>query len=439
MRAGRAPRLHRALMSSAVACAGAAALAGCAASTPPSAVAIPRPGRAAGPQASSGPSSTAPASVPAETPAPSLSAPAPGGTGLLPSQGAAAEAGPASFCPAPATARLTQALAKAVPGSAADEMVPLGAAPGDRTAYVAAWTRAFTGVAALDLATGRLRAISPFTDPATDQADGTASGPWLVWTQTSSVTDLDSFTVYAWNAVTRRLRAIGQSLAGPDGTPWPSPWHAPAVSGHYAAWARGYGPGGLVEIELANLDTGTVVTLRRGHVQAPFADGQLIVWPESDTPGSETSLRAYSLGTRAPAALPAVLAAVRGTDFVVTDGHRTAYLSPDFTGLLYSSAQDQPARLMLRLPAGNDFTDLAIAPGVLAWSTTAATFLASTATGAFAQVTPQFGYATGAGSVMLISDAPTQRSAHPPLLTHVVNPAALAWPACPPVPYPTVP
>jgi hypothetical protein len=439
MRADGAPRPRRALISSAVACAGAAALAGCAASTPPSAVAIPRPSRAAGPQASSGASSTAPATDPAATPAPSLTAPAPGGTGLRPSPAPAAEAGPASFCPAPAAPRLTQALARAVPGSATEEMVPLGAAPGDRTAYFAAWTHAFTGVAALDLATGRLRAISPFTDPAADQADGTASGPWLVWTQTSSVTDLDSFTVYAWNAVTRRVRAIGRSLAGPGGTPWPSPWHAPAVSGHYAAWARGYGPGGLVEIELANLETGTVVTLRRGHVQAPFADGQLIVWPESDTPGSETSLRAYSLGTGAPAALPAVLAAVRGTDFVVTDGHRTAYLSPDFGRLLYSPAQDQPARLVLALAAGNDFTDLAIAPGVLAWSTTTATFLASTSTGAYAQVTPRYGYPTGSGSVMLITDAPTQQAAHPPLPTHVVHPAALAWPACPPGPESPVP
>ena len=94
---------------------------------------------------------------------------------------------------------------------------------------------------------------------------------------------------------------------------------------------------------------------------------------------------------------------------------------------------------MLALPAGNDFTDLAIAPGVLAWSTTTATFLASTVTGAYAQVTPRYGYPTGSGSVMLISDAPTQQAAHPPLPTHVVHPAALAWPACPPVPQTPVP
>jgi len=318
-----------------------------------------------------------------------------------------------------------------VPGSLAGELVPLGAAPDGRTAYVSAWTPAFAGVAALSLATGRLTPISPFASAAQDQADGASSGPWLVWFQTYSLTDLDRFRIYAWDAATGSLRVIGQSLQAPDGTPWPSPWHAPAVSGHYAAWAQGYGPGGLVEIELANLDNGAVTTLRRGHVQAPFFDGRLVVWPESDTPGSETTLRAFSVATHAPAAVSPVLAAVRGTDFVVTDGRRTAYFSPDFTGLFYSPAQDQAARLVLRLTGGNDFTALALAPGTLAWTTTTATYLASTSTGAFTQVTPRFGDATGSSSVVLISDAPAQQAEHPALPTYVVDPAGIDWPACP--------
>jgi hypothetical protein len=433
-------RPRRALLA-AVGCACAAVLAGCAATQPPnSAGPAISPSRAAAPHPGSGAvRSSAAATTPAGAQAPSPAPAAPGRGGLSPGPAPVVAAGPAAFCAAAPLGRLTRALASAVPGSAATALVPLGAAPDGRTAYVAAWTHGFAGVAALNLATGRLHAISPFPDPAADQADGAAAGRWLVWTQTSSVTDLDSFTVDAWDAGSGRLRVLGRSLPGPDGTPWPSPWHAPAVSGHYAAWAQGYGPGGLVEIELADLDTGVVVTVRRGHVQAPFFDGRLLVWPESDRPGSETSLRAYSLATGAPAALPAVLQPVRGTDFVVTDGHRTAYLSPDFSRLLYSPAQDQPARPVLALPAGNDFTDLAIAPGVLAWSSTTATFLASTSTGAYAQVTPKYGYPTGSGSVMLISDAPTQQAAHPPLPTHVVHPAALAWPACPPVPQTPVP
>src|SRR6202034_2473726 len=136
----------------------------------------------------------------------------------------------------------------------------------------------------------------------------------------------------------------------------------------------------------------------RGHAQPPFFDGGLVVWPESDQPGAQTTLRALSLSTGRPAALPAALRAVHGTEFVVTDGTRTAYLSPGLTQLYYSPRQDEPARLALSLPAGADFANLTMAPDALAWTTSGATYLASTRTGAFARVTPQYGYATGSGS-----------------------------------------
>jgi len=123
---------------------------------------------------------------------------------------------------------------------------------------------------------------------------------------------------------------------------------------------------------------------------------------------------------------------VHGTEFVATDGTRTAYLDPSLTRLYYSPRPDQPARLALALPAGTDFDSLALAPGTLAWTTSHATYLASTRTGAFTQVTPEYGYATGSASVMLVSDAPGGKAVHPPLPLHVISPAALSWPDCGP-------
>ena len=313
-----------------------------------------------------------------------------------------------------------------LPDSDGADLVPLGASAGGSTAYVSAWTPRFSGVAAVDLRTGALHPVRRFADPAADQADGTSDGRWLVWAQTYSQASLDTFTIYAYDARTGRVRSIGHSLADPDGTAWPSPWHAPAVGGGYAAWAQGYAAGGLVEIRLADLATGTVETIARGHVQQPFFDGRLVVWPESDAPGAQTTLRAYSVASRLRAAVPPVLAAVHGTDQIVTDGRRTAYLSPDFTRLYYSADQDTAATVAVRLPAGADFTDLALAPGALAWTTSSATYLASTTTGAFEQVTPAFGYPTGSASVMLITDAPRQQAPHPVQATYVVDPAAAA-------------
>jgi hypothetical protein len=335
-----------------------------------------------------------------------------------------------AFCARRPVAALRAALSRTVHQSLRAEVLPLGISADGRAAYVSTWGTGFAGVAEISLASGRLRPILPFAHPAADQADGSSDGSWLVWEETYSLQSLDDFTVYSFDSGTGMVRRLGHSLAGPGGAVWPSPWHAPAVSGHYAAWAQGYGPGGLVEIRLANLETGQVTVIRKGHTQPPFFDGSLVVWPESDSPGSQTTLHAFSLVTGEPAGLPAVLRAVHGTEFVATDGTRTAYFSPDLTRLYYSPAQDQRARMVLALPVGVDFADLAIEPGSLAWTTTTATYLASTRTGAYSRVTPQYGYATGSGSEVLISDAPGQKTTRPILPLHVVNPAAIAWPAC---------
>jgi hypothetical protein len=336
-----------------------------------------------------------------------------------------------ALCPVQPTASLTAALDRTVPESLNGEVIPLGMAADGQTAYVSAWTPRFSGVAALNLATGGMRTIQRFANPASDQADGSSGGRWLVWEETYSLASLDGFTVYAWDSETGRLLRLGHSLAGPGGTPWPSPWHPPAVSGSYAAWAQGYGPGGEVEVRLADLATGEVRVIRLGHAQPPFFDGNLAVWPESDRPGAQTTLHALSLTTMRPAALPPALRAVHGTEFVVTDGTRTAYLNPDMTSLFYSPAQDERAREVLRLPGGEYFSALAISPGMLAWTTTAATFVASTQTGGYVQVTPEYGDATGSGSAVLISDASAEKVAHPVLPMHVLSPAGIDWPSCP--------
>jgi hypothetical protein len=334
------------------------------------------------------------------------------------------------FCAAPPGAGLRAALRRPVPASLEGEVIPLGLSADGRTAYVSSWTSRFAGVAALKLATGHLRPIRSFPDPAADQADGSSGGRWLVWEETHSLRSLDDFTVYAWDSVGGRVRRLGHSLRGPHGVPWPSPWHPPAVSGHFAAWAQGYGPGGEVEVLLANLLTGKVSVIRRGHTQPPFFDRNLVVWPESDQPGTQTTLHALDVRSGQPAVLPAVLRAVHGTDFVVTDGTRTAYLNPGLTSLYYSPVPAEQAHVVLRLPAGVDFAGLTMAPGTLAWATTRATYLGSTSTGAYARVTPRYGDATGSGPGVLISDAPNAKVAHPVLPLHVIRPAGLTWRKC---------
>ncbi len=329
-------------------------------------------------------------------------------------------------CPAHRQQVLAGELSRVVPLSRRHELIPLGVSADGRTAYLSAWTPRFAGVARLSLSTGTLRPIHRFPDPATDQADGAWGGRWLVWEETTSLQSLDDFTILAWDSVTGRIRRLGHSLAGPGGTPWPSPWRAPAVSGDHVAWAQGYAAGGLVEIRLANLRTGRVTVIRRGHVQAPFFAGRLLAWPESDRPGAVTSLRAVDPATGEAVPLPRALRAVRGTDFVASDAGRTAYLGPSLTTLYYSPAQDRRATAVLRLQAGVSFAGLEMGRDLLAWTTTRATFVASMRAGRYLQVTPAYGFAvTGLGSTVLVSDPPGQRAQHSALALHVLDAAAI--------------
>jgi hypothetical protein len=351
----------------------------------------------------------------------------PSGAGLVPSQAKPSAAGTVlafqAFCPD----RRAVTPTRAIPGSGRSELVPMGVSADGRTGYVSAWTQRFSGVAAIDVRTGALRPIQRFARPSTEQADGAWGGRWLVWEQTYSLQSLDHFTVHAWDARSGTVTLIGRSRDAPKGTPWPSPWHPPAVSGQYAAWAQGYGPGGLVQIRVADLLTGQVRVVARGHVQAPFIDGGLVVWPQSDRPGALTTLHAYAIAAGKPAPLPLALRSVTGTDLVVADGTRTAYVDAALTGLYYSPRPSVPARLMLRLGAGMEISSLSIGKGLLAWTTTEATYLASTVTGRYVQVTPAYGLAvTGAGPTALVADAPARQSAHPSLVVRPVSVRGLA-------------
>ena len=56
-------------------------------------------------------------------------------------------------------------------------------------------------------------------------------------------------------------------------------------------------------------------------------------------------------------------------------------------------APDLAASVVLRLPHGNSFSALGMAQGALAWTTTRATYLASTSAGGYVRVTPAYGFA----------------------------------------------
>jgi len=138
-----------------------------------------------------------------------------------------------TLCQVKPTRDMRKALNRTVPKSLSGEVVPLGMSRGGKTAYVSTWTSGFSGVAALNLASGHVRAIHPFRNSNSDQADGSSGGRWVAWEETYSLRSLDYFTVYApwwetqfWN---RSARGV-VSLGSPEPLPLPQAASSGVVS-----------------------------------------------------------------------------------------------------------------------------------------------------------------------------------------------------------------
>jgi hypothetical protein len=100
--------------------------------------------------------------------------------------------------------------------------------------------------------------------------------------------------------------------------------------------------------------------------------------------------------------VPLALGKAGPATVIASSGGATVYASADLTKLFYSPAPSQPARQVLRLPAGyflahNDIVGLALGPGYLGWTTarmpsatrptSATAYVASTASLAAAPLT----------------------------------------------------
>ncbi len=138
-----------------------------------------------------------------------------------------------TLCAARPTASLRAELTGPVPSALRGSVQPLGVSGDGRAAYVATDTPGFSGIAAVTLASGKLRKIRAFPHPLDDEAFGSSDGRWLVWAEVTNVQQIsrnlkgpDDVTVRSWDAVTGRLRTLGHAREPLIGVP--------VVRGHYA-------------------------------------------------------------------------------------------------------------------------------------------------------------------------------------------------------------
>src|SRR4051812_18251949 len=170
----------------------------------------------------------------------------------------AGAARPSRWCEAKPSAAWRRTLATHVlPLSQRVSLVPWTLAHDGRSFFASIYKRGgWSGVARVDVPTGRVTHIRAFAHPMTDQADGAFDGHWLVWNEYHSLRDFNDFTTWAWDSRSGRLDRIGAATRSPDGTFWPSPWRQPDVRVGLATWVQGSGAGDVRDVHVYDLDAG---------------------------------------------------------------------------------------------------------------------------------------------------------------------------------------
>lgn len=235
-----------------------------------------------------------------------------------------------------------------VPLSRQVSLDPWTLAHDGRSFFATVYSPGFSGVARIDVPSGRLTRIRAFPDPTNDQADGAFGGRRLVWSEYHGFDSFDDFTVWSWDSWTGKVRRIGGATRAPDGRLWPSPWRQPDVRGGVATWAQGVGPEGRMAVHAFDLRSGRDRVVRVGLAQGSFLlAGRVVAWPESRTNGAVTTIHAASAlsGRRLP--VPRALRALRGVSGLATDGRRIAYPNASYTSLWWTpSLQRKPHEIV---------------------------------------------------------------------------------------------
>lgn len=235
-----------------------------------------------------------------------------------------------------------------VPLSGRVSLDPWTLAHDGRSFFATVRSPGFSGIARVDVPTGRITRIRAFPDPTSYQADGAFGGRRLVWAEYHGFDSFDDFILWSWDSWTGTLRQIGRATRAPDGRLWPSPWRQPDIRGGIATWAQGVGPDGRMAVHAFDLRSGRDRVVQVGRTQGSFLlGGYVVAWPESRAGGGVTTMRAASALTGEPLRVPRALSALRGVSGLATDGRRIAYPNASFTSLWWTpSLRSEPREIV---------------------------------------------------------------------------------------------
>ena len=162
-----------------------------------------------------------------------------------------------------------------------------------------------SGIGLLDMTAGRLTTIAQFPGAAGGMGAMAVDPPWVVWEELDSQTNLNDWTVRAWNQRTGTARLLATSRLG-NGTYVTGQEPEPVVRNGVVAWAQPVPGPDRYNVRAVDLATGKVSTLDTGRVSSPVYAGPYLVWGKIDSTGRYL-LRVVDAENFRPAAIPGPL------------------------------------------------------------------------------------------------------------------------------------
>jgi hypothetical protein len=166
-------------------------------------------------------------------------------------------------------------------------------------------TATTSGIARLDLSTGRLERIVAFPEATSGSASIVVSPPWLAWTLGNASDNVFDWTVFARNIDTGETLTLAQSRRS-DGTFLPGQQPLLAIRDATLSWAQALpGPLTQYETELHRYDLAARrdQVLASGRVSAPVYAGDMLIWAQRDSAGTY-GFRVVDAGTLAARTTP---------------------------------------------------------------------------------------------------------------------------------------
>jgi hypothetical protein len=316
---------------------------------------------------------------------------------------------------------------------ASESLVPFAVSGDGRVLFAGDYTSAWSGVVAIQAGTLQRTQIQTFTSTKDQVVGGAFDGRWLVWSEVHSFTNLNDWSLYAWDSVNKRLVNIA-NVPRVDGQPLPGPLVMPVVSHGELAWSQSVSSE-QAELHLFTLATGKDRVVARGRFGIPALAWPWLIWAAPGAPGEPGRFKMVSAETGDPIATPAPLAEVRAPTYVAGAHGTVVWTTADYHHLWLWRAGDAEARELFVSPTDDAIQWPHIGDHLVTWVGTEATYAVDLRTQSVAQITPKYGGAATDGAGLFISyPATTVKSDHPPQKVSFLDANKLpSLPSCGPI------